>query len=380
MKITFWHSMTGSGSAAADKMAADFNASQEEYVVEPSFQGQYSESLKKLVSSFGTNEMPSIIQMHDVGTQFMADSGVIATAQSFIDDEPPAPLGAPNAFRINDFEPRAVAYYTIDEALQALPFNLSGQILYYDKAAFSEAGLDPERPPATFAEVTEYSQRLLKHNEQGEITRNGHRAHDQPVDVRADAGQGRCPLREQRQRPRSAERRRRSSTRPKGTTVLQWWRDIIDSGLATDATGATGGPLLALATGKSAMAIGSTAAIKDALEAIASDQPGARRTLRHRLAARACGGGRRRRAGRGSSMDYLRAAGGRAGRSVGVPQVRDTIRTCKPSSTSIPATSQSAYHRGTWSQRARCTSDFRSTRSRATSSCARRSTRRRTAP
>jgi sn-glycerol 3-phosphate transport system substrate-binding protein len=264
--------MAGSGSAAADKMAADFNASQEEYVVEPSFQGQYSESLKKLVSSFGTNEMPSIIQMHDVGTQFMADSGVIVTAQAFIGDEPPAPIGARNAFRINDFEPRAIAYYTIGGALQALPFNLSGQILYYDKAAFRDAGLDPERPPATLAEVTEYSQRLLTRNDQGEITRNGIALTISPWTFEQMLAKG-AALYANNGNGRETRATSTVFDSPEGRIVLQWWRDMIDSGLGTDSTGATGGPLLALATGKSAMAIGSTAAIKDALEAIAAINP-----------------------------------------------------------------------------------------------------------
>jgi sn-glycerol 3-phosphate transport system substrate-binding protein len=272
VQVTFWHSMTGSGATAVEKMAADFNASQDEYVVEPSFQGTYSESLKKLVSSFGTNEMPSLIQMHDVGTQFMADSGVIKTAQEFADAEPDTISGVPSPFSIDDFEPRAIAYYTIDGELQALPFNLSGQILYYDKAAFRDAGLDPERPPETLEQVTDYSQQLLRRNEQGEITRNGIALTISPWTFEQMLAKGGALYANNG----NGREDRASGTvfnSSEGRAVLQWWRDTIDSGLATDATGATGGPLLALATGKSAMAIASTAAIKDALGAIAAINP-----------------------------------------------------------------------------------------------------------
>jgi sn-glycerol 3-phosphate transport system substrate-binding protein len=43
-----------------------------------------------------------------------------------------------------------------------MPFNASSAILYYNKTAFAEAGLDPNKPPKTFAEVTDYAQKLTK--------------------------------------------------------------------------------------------------------------------------------------------------------------------------------------------------------------------------
>ena len=49
--------------------------------------------------------------------------------------------------------PRVVSYFTIDDQMYAMPFNTSGPVLYYNKKAFGAAGLDPEKPPATLAEV-----------------------------------------------------------------------------------------------------------------------------------------------------------------------------------------------------------------------------------
>ena len=42
-----------------------------------------------------------------------------------------------------------------------MPFNSSTPILYYNKELFEQAGLDPEAPPATWAEVEEFSQAIL---------------------------------------------------------------------------------------------------------------------------------------------------------------------------------------------------------------------------
>ncbi|MFD1861568.1 ABC transporter substrate-binding protein [Planococcus chinensis] len=43
-----------------------------------------------------------------------------------------------------------------------IPFNTDTRILFYNKDAFKEAGLDPEKPPTTWAELEEYAQKLDK--------------------------------------------------------------------------------------------------------------------------------------------------------------------------------------------------------------------------
>lgn len=41
-----------------------------------------------------------------------------------------------------------------------IPFNTDTRILFYNKTAFKEAGLDPEKPPATWEELWEYAEKL----------------------------------------------------------------------------------------------------------------------------------------------------------------------------------------------------------------------------
>ena len=43
-----------------------------------------------------------------------------------------------------------------------IPFQRSTIVLYYNKEAFKEAGLDPNRPPANWKEMAEYAQKLTK--------------------------------------------------------------------------------------------------------------------------------------------------------------------------------------------------------------------------
>jgi sn-glycerol 3-phosphate transport system substrate-binding protein len=176
VEVRFWHSMSGINSGALQKIVDGFNASQSDWKVVPVYQGGYPDSLKKLVASFGTGGMPAMVQLDDIETQFMADSDATVPPQDFIDRDNVA-AGVSEGYAppidLSDFEPRALQYYTLGGKLRAMPFNLSGLVLYYDKSAFQDAGLDPEKPPATLEELRADSEKLLKRDGSGNISRNG---------------------------------------------------------------------------------------------------------------------------------------------------------------------------------------------------------------
>ena len=58
-------------------------------------------------------------------------------------------------YDLSDYLERVVDYYTVEDTLWPMPFNVSNPVLYYNKSAFRAAGLDPEQPPSTLDEVTE---------------------------------------------------------------------------------------------------------------------------------------------------------------------------------------------------------------------------------
>ena len=51
------------------------------------FQGTYEESLPKFHSVAGTKDAPTMIQVHEIGTMSMINSGNIEPIQKFIDAE-----------------------------------------------------------------------------------------------------------------------------------------------------------------------------------------------------------------------------------------------------------------------------------------------------
>lgn len=153
IEIDFWHAMSGSGQESLDEIVADFNNSQDKYVVNAEFQGTYEESLTKLRSVGGTENAPAITQVFEVGTKYMIDSGFIEPMQSFIDKD---------NYDLSQLEENILNYYTVDGKLYSMPFNSSTPVMLYNKDAFKEAGLDPENPPQTFEEIKAAAEKLTK--------------------------------------------------------------------------------------------------------------------------------------------------------------------------------------------------------------------------
>lgn len=54
-----------------------------------------------------------------------------------------------------------------------IPFETDVRVLFYDKNLFEQAGLDPEKPPETWAELQEYTEALTARNEDGTLKRIG---------------------------------------------------------------------------------------------------------------------------------------------------------------------------------------------------------------
>lgn len=160
IKVTFWHAMSGNAGELIAKMADDYNASQDKYFVDAIFQGSYEESLTKLKAVGGTSEAPTLMQVQEIGTKYMVNSGYIQPVQDLIDQD---------KFDLSQWEENILSYYQIDGKLYSLPFNTSNAILIYNKDKFKAAGLDPESPPKTFGEVRDMARKLTDNgkNEKG---------------------------------------------------------------------------------------------------------------------------------------------------------------------------------------------------------------------
>src|SRR5258705_5852555 len=75
IEIQWWHAMTGGNNDIVNKLAEEFNASQTEYKIVPSFKGGYADTMNAGIAAFRAGNAPHIMQAFEVGTATM----IIAT-------------------------------------------------------------------------------------------------------------------------------------------------------------------------------------------------------------------------------------------------------------------------------------------------------------
>ncbi len=147
-EIQWWHSMTAVNNEWVNDLAKQFNASQTNFKVVPTFKGSYDESMTQAVAAFRSGNAPHILQVFEVGTAtMMASKGVVV---------PVGKLMADGGYKFDPaaYVPAVAGYYTAPSGqMMSFPFNSSTTVFYINRDAFKAAGLDPDKPPTTWPEV-----------------------------------------------------------------------------------------------------------------------------------------------------------------------------------------------------------------------------------
>ena len=147
-EIQWWHSMGGALGEWINDLATDFNKSQTEYKIVPTFKGSYDESMTAAIAAFRAGNAPHILQVFEVGTAtMMASKGAIVPVGEVMKK-------AGVTFDANAYVPAVAGYYTAPNGqMLSFPFNSSTTVFHYNKDALKAAGIDPNSPPKTWPEV-----------------------------------------------------------------------------------------------------------------------------------------------------------------------------------------------------------------------------------
>lgn len=153
--IMWWHAMSGELGRQLEKLAADFNASQSDYRIVPSYKGNYTETVTSAIFAFRSRGQPAIVQVNEVATATMtAAKGAIYPVFELMRDQN-------EPFSPSAYLPAVSGYYADATGnMLSFPFNASTPILYYNKSMFRDAGLDAEAPPRTWPELGTAARRL----------------------------------------------------------------------------------------------------------------------------------------------------------------------------------------------------------------------------
>jgi sn-glycerol 3-phosphate transport system substrate-binding protein len=159
VQVEFWHGLAQPLGGLLEKIAADFNASQTQYQVNPSFKGSYPETMVGAIAAFRAGNAPHIVQMFEVGTATMMSArGAVKPVYELMRE-----TGV--TFDPNAYVPAVKGYYSLpDGRMMSMPFNSSTTIMFYNKDAFKKAGLDPAKPPQTWPELMDAAKKIKAAN------------------------------------------------------------------------------------------------------------------------------------------------------------------------------------------------------------------------
>src|SRR6056297_3147521 len=149
VEIEFWHAMSGGRTAAVERIVNGFNEEHPDINVTAQFTGSYAETLTQGISAVRSGNPPHIIQVYEVGTQTMLDSEAIVPVYEIVGDQ----------IDFGSVIQPISSYYSVGGQLYSMPFNSSTAMLYYNKDAFEEAGID--YTPTTWADVEKVGLELI---------------------------------------------------------------------------------------------------------------------------------------------------------------------------------------------------------------------------
>lgn len=147
VKVDLWYGgLGGDTQATMEDMAKNFNASQDKIVVSANNQGRsYEEVLRKYEgASAKPSQLPQVLYVEDTALGQMVDKGQVLPAQACMEAD---------GYDVKQLLPAARSAFSVDGTLYPGYMNVSTPVLYYNKAIFAKAGLDPNKPPQTLEEV-----------------------------------------------------------------------------------------------------------------------------------------------------------------------------------------------------------------------------------
>jgi sn-glycerol 3-phosphate transport system substrate-binding protein len=167
-EISFFYPVAVGGpiTKLIDEFAADFAKDNPGIKVTPIYAGSYQDTIVKALTAHKSGNPPvtSVLLSTDMFT--LIDEDAIVPIDDFVktaDDK--AWLGSfYKAFMLNSQS---------GGKTWGVPFQRSTIVMYYNKELFKAAGLDPNKPPSTWAEMADAAKKLTVKDASGKVTQYG---------------------------------------------------------------------------------------------------------------------------------------------------------------------------------------------------------------
>ena len=168
VEISFYYPVAVGGpiTKIIDGLAADFEKENPGVKVKPIYSGSYQDSIVKALTAVKSNDAPTLSVLLSTDMYTLIDEDAVVAFDSFIKTPE-------DQTWLKGFYPAFMENSQTGGKTWGIPFQRSTIVLYYNKELFKEAGLDPNKPPATWKEMAEYAQKLTKRDAAGKVTQWG---------------------------------------------------------------------------------------------------------------------------------------------------------------------------------------------------------------
>lgn len=146
-EIQWWHAMTGANNDVIVKLANDFNASQSDYKVIPTYKGSYPDTMNAGIAAFRAGNAPHIMQVFEVGTAtMMAATGAVKPVYKLMAD-------AGEKFDPKNYLSAITGYYSTSKGeMLSFPFNSSSTVMWVNLDELKKVNAEiPKTWPDVFA-------------------------------------------------------------------------------------------------------------------------------------------------------------------------------------------------------------------------------------
>jgi len=173
-QISFYYPVAVGGAVTkiVDAMVTDFEKANPDVKVKAIYSGGYQDTITKILTALKGGDAPQVAVALSTDMFTLIDEDAIIPYDDVV-------KGEAGKSWFSSFYPAFMQNsQTAGKDLSSsktwgIPFQRSTVVLYWNKDAFKAAGLDPEKPPATWDEMREFAAKLTKRDASGNVSQWG---------------------------------------------------------------------------------------------------------------------------------------------------------------------------------------------------------------
>ncbi len=168
VELTMYYPVAVGGplTKVVDGLVADFMKENPDIEVKAVYAGNYNDARIKALAALRAGQPAQLSVMFSIDIYELIEQDAIIAFDDIVEtDEERAWL--------NKFYPALMENGKTGGKTWGIPFQRSTIVMYYNKDAFRDAGLDPDKPPATWDELAAMGKKLVKKDASGQVQRWG---------------------------------------------------------------------------------------------------------------------------------------------------------------------------------------------------------------